>query len=136
VIEVEPLRRPAFSLARPLAVPLLAYGDSRVITTFAVALAAMASRQSFQNVMTVWDGRWYVRIALHGYPHSVPQGDFYAGTGRQVQSAPAFFPLYPLLMRGLDRVLPGGADVAGAQPLSFTLENTYGQLNTFDWSPA
>jgi hypothetical protein len=28
------------------------------------------------------------------------------------------------------------ADVAGAQPLSFTLENTYGQLNTFDWSPA
>jgi hypothetical protein len=26
--------------------------------------------------------------------------------------------------------------VAGAQPLSFTLENTFGQLNPFDWSPA
>ncbi len=25
----------------------------------------------------------------------------------------AFFPQYPLLMRGLDRILPGGADVAG-----------------------
>jgi hypothetical protein len=113
VIAVAPPRPPALSLARPLAVPLLAYAASRVITTFAIALAAMASRQSFQNVMTVWDGRWYVRIALHGYPHSVPQGDFYAGTGRQVQSSVAFFPLYSLLTRGLDRVLPGGADVAG-----------------------
>jgi hypothetical protein len=28
------------------------------------------------------------------------------------------------------------ADVTEAQPLSFTLENTYGQLNSFDWSPA
>jgi hypothetical protein len=25
--------------------------------------------------------------------------------------------------------------VTGAEPLSFTLENTYGQLNPFDWSP-
>ena len=31
-----------------------------------------------------------------------------------MQSSIAFFPLYPLLVRGLDRVLPGGADVAGA----------------------
>ena len=113
VVEVEPPPRPKLSLARPLAVPLLAYGASRLITTFAVGLAAMASKQSFQRVLTVWDGRWYVRIALHGYPHSVPQGDFYAGTGRQVQSSVAFFPLYSLLMKGLDRLLPGGPDVAG-----------------------
>jgi hypothetical protein len=113
VIEVEPPHRPKLSLARPLAVPLLAYGVSRLITTFAVGLAAMASKQSFHRVLTVWDGRWYVRIALHGYPTSVPQGDFYAGTGRQVQSSVAFFPLYSLLMKGLDRLLPGGPDVAG-----------------------
>src|SRR4051812_41684628 len=102
VVEGEP--RAAFSLARPGAVPLLAYAASRVITTFALGLAAMASHQPFHRVLTVWDGRWYLRIAVHGYPHTVPQGDSYAGTGRQVQSAPAFFPLYPLLMRGLDRV--------------------------------
>ncbi|MDQ1503044.1 MAG: hypothetical protein QOD57_771 [Actinomycetota bacterium] len=113
VIEVERPSRAALSLARPLAVPLLAYGASRVITTFALGLAAMASQQPFHRVLTVWDGRWYVRIALHGYPHSVPQGDFYAGTGRRVQSSVAFFPLYSLLMRALDRILPGGADVAG-----------------------
>ena len=114
LVELEPEPEAASSLARPLATPLLAYGASRLITTIAVGLAAMASHQAFHRVLTVWDGRWYVRIALHGYPTSVPQGDFYAGTGRQVQSSVAFFPLYPLLVRGLDRVLPGGADVAGA----------------------
>ena len=114
VVELVPEAPAEPSLARRLAVPLLAYAASRVITTFAVALAAMASKQAFHRVLTVWDGRWYLRIAVHGYPTSVPQGDFYHGTGRQVQSAVAFFPLYSLLMRALDKVLPGGADVAGA----------------------
>jgi hypothetical protein len=113
VVEVEPRPTALSSLARRLAVPLLAYGASRLITTFAVLLAAVASRQSVHRVLTVWDGHWYERIALQGYPTSVPQGDFYAHTGRQVQSSVAFFPLYPLLVRALDRVLPGGADVAG-----------------------
>jgi Gpi18-like mannosyltransferase len=113
VVEVEPDRRPGVSLARPLAVPLLAYAASRVLTTFAILLAASASHQSVHRVFTVWDGRWYEKIALHGYPTNVPQGDFYLHTGRQVQSAAAFFPLYPLLVRALDKVLPGDAAVAG-----------------------
>ena len=113
VVEVEPPGRAAFSLARPLAVPLLAYLASRVITFFAVGLASVASHHSLHYILTVWDGRWYEKIALHGYPTHVPQGDFYAHTGRNAQSSVAFFPLYPLLMRGLDRILPGGADVAG-----------------------
>lgn len=113
VVEVEPTGRAAFSLARPLAVPLLAYLASRVLTAFAIGLASVASRHSLHYILTVWDGRWYEKIAVLGYPTHVPQGDFYAHTGRNAQSAVAFFPLYPLLMRGLDRVLPGGADVAG-----------------------
>jgi len=113
VVEVEPDRKPGFSLARPLAAPLLAYAASRVLTTCAVLLAASASHQSVHRVFTVWDGRWYEKIALHGYPTNVPQGDFYLHTGRQVQSAVAFFPLYPLLVRVLDKVLPGDAAVAG-----------------------
>ncbi len=84
-----------------------------MITALAVALTVMASGTPVHRVLSVWDGRWYVKIALYGYPTTVPQGDFSAGTGRQVQSAVAFFPLYPLLMRGLDRILPGGAEVAG-----------------------
>ncbi|HYH49259.1 MAG TPA: hypothetical protein VEG38_06900, partial [Acidimicrobiia bacterium] len=113
VVEVEPAGKAAFSLSRALAVPLLAYLASRVIMTFAIGLATVAGRHSLHYVVTVWDGRWYEKIALHGYPHAVPQGDFYAGTGSNAQSAVAFFPLYPLLMRALDRILPGGADVAG-----------------------
>jgi hypothetical protein len=113
-VAVEPAREATPLLDRPLATPMLAYAGSRLITAVAVGLAAMASHQSYQRILTVWDGRWYERIALHGYPHAVPQGDFYHHTGRQVQSAIAFFPLYPLLVRGLDKVFPGGADVAGA----------------------
>ena len=113
LVEVAPRAPAASRLARPLAVPLGAYAASRVITTFAIGLAALAAKEPFHRVLTVWDGRWYLKIAVHGYPTMVPQGDFYAGTGRQVQSAVAFFPLYSLLMRALDRILPGGADVAG-----------------------
>jgi hypothetical protein len=113
VVEVEPPGKAASSLARSLAVPLLAYAASRLLTAVALGLASVASRHSFHYIVTVWDGRWYEKIALHGYPTFVPQGDFYAHTGRNAQSAVAFFPLYPLLLRGLDRILPGGADVAG-----------------------
>ena len=113
VVELRPAPKAPFSLARRFAVPLVAYAVSRVITTFAIGLAVMAARTSPHQVITVWDGRWYEKIALHGYPVTVPQADFYAGTGRQAQAAVAFFPLYPLLVRALDRVLPGGADVAG-----------------------
>src|SRR6266540_7141910 len=87
VVELRPAPTAPFSLARRFAVPLLAYAASRVVCTFAVALAAMVARTSPHRIFTVWDGRWYEKIALHGYPVTVPQGDFYAGTGRQVQSS-------------------------------------------------
>lgn len=98
---------------RPLAVPLIAYAASRVVTALAVALAAFATRRSFDTVVTTWDGRWYEQIVRHGYPRYVPEGDFYAGTGENVRSAIAFFPLYPTLTRLLDPVVPGGPAEAG-----------------------
>jgi hypothetical protein len=45
-----------------------------------------------------WDTTWYVIIAQSGY--------------RYDSRAAAFFPLYPLLVRGLDPVVPGDAFVA------------------------
>jgi hypothetical protein len=47
-----------------------------------------------------WDSVWFTRIAEHGYPATGPY-------------APAFFPLYPLLMAALNPILPGDAFVAG-----------------------
>ncbi|MDQ4041585.1 MAG: hypothetical protein M3141_07515, partial [Actinomycetota bacterium] len=53
------------------------------------ALAAPAVR---------WDSNWYVDLASHGYRHEAVE--------------PAFFPLYPLLMRALGE-LTGSVVVAG-----------------------
>jgi len=49
--------------------------------------------------LLAWDGQWYERIARHGY----------ASISR---SALRFFPLYPVLARGLGFVLGGMVDVA------------------------
>ena len=48
-----------------------------------------------------WDGWWYVTIANHGYTYRPGH-----------MSAVAFFPVYPLILRGLAVVLPGGVPAA------------------------
>lgn len=48
---------------------------------------------SFENVLTLWDGRWYVGLAKNGYSFD-PNG----------QSNVAFLPLYPLLLRGMNYI--------------------------------
>src|SRR4051812_26396195 len=44
--------------------------------------------KSIPALLTTWDGRWYTQVASHGYL-LVPGH----------QSDPAFFPLYPILLR-------------------------------------
>lgn len=56
------------------------------------------------GVFTQWDGRWYMEIVRTGYPRSIPPDITY----NQFEARAAFFPLYPNLVRGLDRLLPGG----------------------------
>ena len=56
------------------------------------------------QVLTSWDGRWYLEIIRHGYPSSIPPNITYS----QVQARAAFFPVYPMLARAVDVVLPGG----------------------------
>ena len=107
------LRARVVERARPLAVPLGAYAASRLVTHLAVALAAFAAGKPVQEVLTTWDGRWYERIADYGYPVAVPHGEWAAGTGHRVQSEIAFFPLYPMLIRLVDPVIPGGSSTAG-----------------------
>ncbi len=47
------------------------------------------------DVATLWDGRWYERIANDGYPDALPLGD--GGAVRQNEWA--FYPLFPYLAR-------------------------------------
>ncbi len=68
------------------------------------------------DVLTQWDGNWYLRIIREGYPRSIPPNITY----EQEEARAAFFPLYPNLVRGLDAVLPGG-DVFAALALNIVL---------------
>jgi hypothetical protein len=61
------------------------------------------------EVLTSWDGKWYFEIVRGGYPRSIPPNITY----EQLEARAAFFPLYPTLVRWLDRVLPGGDVAAG-----------------------
>ncbi|WP_238335827.1 hypothetical protein [Serinicoccus kebangsaanensis] len=46
---------------------------------------------------TLWDGQWYERIATQGYPDTLP-----VGADGQVQQNPwAFYPVFPMLARGV-----------------------------------
>jgi hypothetical protein len=51
---------------------------------------------SVRGRLLVWDAGWFLRVAVNGYPHG------YTYDGGQLQGNElAFFPLYPMLIRGL-----------------------------------
>ena len=60
------------------------------------------------DVLTSWDGAWYLRIVRNGYPHVVRPNITYA----MADARAAFFPAYPMLVRAFDVVLPGGDTMA------------------------
>ena len=60
------------------------------------------------DVLTSWDGVWYLRLVRLGYPHRVLPNVNYT----RYDARAAFFPAYPMLIKAIDKVLPGGADVA------------------------
>lgn len=68
------------------------------------------------EVLTSWDGKWYLEIIRGWYPRSVPPDITY----EQVEARVAFFPGYPSLVRVVDRVLPGG-DTFAALALNVVL---------------
>jgi hypothetical protein len=72
--------------------------------------------QLITDVLTSWDGLWYLRIVREGYPRSVPPDITYF----QEEARAAFFPLFPTTVNVLDRVLPFG-DTFAALVLNFAL---------------
>ncbi len=68
------------------------------------------------DVLTSWDGRWYLELIRSGYPKAIPPNITYD----QLEARAAFFPVYPWLARAADRVLPGG-DTFAALSLNFVL---------------
>ena len=68
------------------------------------------------DVLSSWDGIWYLRIVRDGYPrHVQPDVTYFVPDARA-----AFFPTYPMLVRAVDKVLPGG-DTTAALITNFVL---------------
>jgi hypothetical protein len=67
---------------------------------------AIPAPRSIAQVLSTWDGNWYLKVAFHGYPSVAPPGNFYAHTGVNVQNGLGFFPLYSMLIRAASWVSP------------------------------
>src|SRR6185436_7404032 len=68
------------------------------------------------DVLASWDGLWYLRIVRQGYPrHVQPHVTYFVDDARA-----AFFPAYPMLVRFVDKLLPGG-DTLAALATNFVL---------------
>jgi hypothetical protein len=83
---------------------LLAYASSRVVAGIIIELAARWAQNPagvgvlhphYPDLVGVWDGEWYQRIAEQGYPGRLPHGP----VGAVDYNAWAFFPVFPLLVR-------------------------------------
>ncbi|USQ77110.1 hypothetical protein [Ornithinimicrobium cryptoxanthini] len=67
------------------------------------------------DLATLWDGAWYERIATEGYPDQLPVND----QGQVRQNEWAFYPIFPLLAKGL--MLVTGLPFAVAGPVVATV---------------
>jgi len=94
----------------------VAYVVSRVLVLAGASLAAAERGQgetgvdALAAVLRSWDGEWYLSVVRDGYPSHIPAG--IDSVGRWDEARVGFFPLYPLLVRAADRVLPGDALLA------------------------
>lgn len=65
------------------------------------------SAMSYLEFVTIWDTDWYEKIATTGYPSELPLD----AAGHVAQNEWAFYPLYPLLVRGAMAVTGGSFQV-------------------------
>lgn len=84
----------AWARSRPALRALALYGVVRAAALVTLFVSADRVGREAAGLLVRWDGRWYARIAAHGYGHVHVLPD-----GRRLADY-AFFPLYP----GLERV--------------------------------
>ena len=108
--------------ARALRIGLLTYVGSRLLVLLGVGLVAIARTQEdarnglnrlptsrhIREVLSAWDGYWYLDIVRDGYPTSVPPGVTYF----MPEARAAFFPIFPTIVRAVDVMVPGGPATA------------------------
>jgi hypothetical protein len=96
-----------WALRRPVVVLLGVYAVTRLLVFVAMAVAATWFQTpagvghlnpTVGDLLGGWDSVWYERIARHGYPVPLPADP---ESGRLTYSAWAFYPAFPMLVRGL-----------------------------------
>jgi hypothetical protein len=93
--------------------PIVIYLASRVVTYAALGVATTFSHKGLWGEIDLWDSRWFIRAASHGWPSHLPMVD-----GHPAANTTAFFPLFPLSFRWLSEItgislLTAGAIVSG-----------------------
>jgi hypothetical protein len=64
----------------------------------------------YLGVISLWDGDWYRRVAESGYPQGLPIDSY----GHVAQNEWAFYPLYPLTVRQVIKLLGTGWPVSAS----------------------
>jgi hypothetical protein len=114
-----------WALRRPVVFLLLVYAATRVLALVAMWVAATWFQTpagvghldpSVADILSGWDSIWYERIAKNGYPVPLPADP---QTGLLTYSAWAFYPAFPMLIRGL--MLTGAPFAAAAVALNLVL---------------
>jgi hypothetical protein len=98
---VEP-REPLWTAAggwRGLLVALGIFGLTRVGQLLMLAWLGGEADEgvTVRQRLLVWDAGWFLRVAVDGYPHAYT----YDGNGQLQGNELAFFPVYPMLIRGV-----------------------------------
>ncbi len=76
--------------------PVVIYLCSRLLVWFAFLVAEVFSHRDLAQEIIRWDSRWFVLAAGHGWPAHQPYPQW-----PHAQSTVAFFPLFPLSIRGV-----------------------------------
>ena len=108
IVSTETPLAPRRVLSRPFSRAVLAYLAARAFTLGVVALADLWTHHSWVSDLSTWDGAWFLKAVYHGWPSQLPIVNGHVGA-----SPVAFFPLLPLVIRGLADVSGLGAATVG-----------------------
>ncbi len=118
---------------RSIGIGLLTFAASRVLVFLGFGIVAVAQTQEdarnglervsmskhVRDVVSSWDGYWYLSIVEYGYPRSIPDEVTYF----MLEARAAFFPGFPFLVHVVDNIIPGST-IATAMLLNLVLGAT------------
>jgi hypothetical protein len=92
----------------PFAPAVVIYLGARILTIVVVLLVDLSTHHGVVHSLSVWDGKWFLRAATHGWPSHLPMKH-----GHVAASTVAFFPLFPLVLRAVAHVVGLSTAVVG-----------------------